>query len=210
MRHLILILVGLYVAGCSSVAPLKVPKSPAPGPIIKASGANGPTIQFASITKKIPSGERYAVVGQGLGCARHMERFNRTGPYKDTFIKRTALTVSDELKAANHNVVGDPENPFDESLESEAKYLLGATTLNTKTSLCVWGRDFYGSRFFEIQWSVLRRTDKKTVYSKVTEGYHEVPQDKANSQGGHQSTYGAIRNSLRKVLADPAFVAALQ
>lgn len=205
MRVFLLMLAVISISACNTIEPLHVPIATSSTEVLAARGAAGPSVKFATITKNIPAGERTMVIGLGYTCSLRREYRSSKTPYKDTFTKRVAIAVFEELKAAKYNVVGDPNNPFSGNLATSADYLIGAKVLNTKVSVCAVDRKYSGERYYEIEWSLLKSDEKKVIYSKTTDGYMNVPKEKANRNGSHEMTYGALKMSLRKVLADPEF-----
>jgi len=194
----------LSLGACSVSAP----------PIKEHSGITVPdgkaskTLALKKVTTKVPRNTHIGKVGEGLGCLGFAKLLWKSGRGNIADEELTAAFV-EELKLHNYNVLGDPDDLFDDK-SGQAELIVGALIRDIKWDICYhngyidgWSS---GSTYVElsVEWQVYNAMDKKVIYKHSTVGQAKVTfTDKRSSEGFMQ----AFAHATQGLLADKGFFA---
>ncbi|BAU14018.1 serine proteinase [Leptolyngbya sp. NIES-3755] len=136
------------------------------------------------------------------------QRYTASSERDDRFEESARYLIEDELVQAGLNVVrSQPSSVFEEAVNDTepGRFLVGGTM--TKARLNSYQSWFKGDRTQDertIRWELFDRHQAKVIYRREMTGNAE-----AEGIDNPAATYEAIRASIKQLLAEPTFLAAL-
>ncbi|MBE9014412.1 hypothetical protein IQ250_29915 [Pseudanabaenaceae cyanobacterium LEGE 13415] len=136
------------------------------------------------------------------------QRYTASSERDDRFEESARYLIEDELAQAGLNVArSQPSSVFEEAVDDTepGRFLIGGTM--TKARLNSYQSWFKGDRTQDertIRWELFDRHQAKVIYRREISGSAE-----AEGVDNPAATYEAIRASIRQLLAEPNFSAAL-
>ena len=187
-----MLLVAAYVAGCSRI-PVEVARVELREPISIEDPSKLAPIQLQRIGVRIHR-------GTVIGVYKYV--LYKCHPFADNIFWNRGRVIGkdiefadlfyEEMKDANFNVVGDPNEMFSGRIRDEVQpaYLIGAQVEDIKMQVCdhksAWnGRPLLvqsGKGSLRVNWQVFSPFDKKVVYETTTEGMAETEQPAQNGE----------------------------
>lgn len=176
-------------------------------PTVK-SAVSARSIDLRRIVNKQGSGEHVGQLRGGLACVGHGDLTTKGVNIEIT--DRTILNVVyDELKAANYNMVGAPDDLFDNPAKARADYQLAGVVSNVKANLCFplagFGnlRSVKGEYALTVEWQLFSRERDAVIYTVTTNGTAMV--DSADENGMRTLQMNALRQAAKGLLANDGF-----
>ncbi len=166
------------------------------------------TIDLKRIVSKQGAGQHVGQLRAGLLCAGQGDLTTR-GVNIDIADRDTLRVIYDELKTANYNMVGTPDDLFDNPARERADFQLAGVVSNVRGNICFpmagFGnlRSAKGEYAATVDWQLYDRHASKVVYALSTEGTSQVKE--ASEDGFRQLQTGALRQATKALLADPGF-----
>ena len=208
LRTLCISVIFLGVGACSTMPPLAINEVPTTAPISIPANSQSKPLQLKKIVVKI---DRGAVIGTISGGALCIKRDDWVWQGGTKVISDEELTsiFREELKKANYNVVGDPEELFEEGSEWKAELLVAGLVKDVKINSCFPMSGFgnwnsvKGNSYIKVAWQVYSRTTRKVILEISTEGYKitDTPQS-----GGFKALWeDAFAKAVQNLLANKSF-----
>lgn len=202
VRLLAVLVVSFSLLGCGmSTPPIKEHNS-----IEVPDGKNTKTIELFKITSRVSRGTHIGKIGEGWGCIYIGKMVWKSGRANVADEEVKSIFV-EELKRFNYNVIGDPDNLFDNK-SGRAMYQVGAVITNVRWDVCFlagyldgWSS---GSTYVEldVEWQVYNALDKKTVYKCTSTGQGKADFSARDTDQGFQQ---ALAHAVRGLMADKGF-----
>jgi len=201
---LIILLFVTQQAPAWAIAPIESSAILSPARINEASQN---TVEIVRLRSKVLPGVLIGGHYNGI-LPRLQDRYTAVGQLDEEVEDAARSLIEDELSSAGLNVMRSPSNvlfadEIPDGLEP-GRFLLGGTITQAslKSYSSWWGERTEDER--TIQWQVFDREKGRVVYTQTASG-------KAQVTGVHNlaATYEAIRASVRSLLTEPAFIAAL-
>ena len=202
VRLLAVLVVSFSLFGCGmSTPPIQEHNS-----IEVPDGKNTKTIELFKITSRVSRGTHIGKIGEGWGCIYIGKMVWKSGRANVADEEVKSIFV-EELKRFNYNVIGDPDNLFDNK-SGRAMYRVGAVITNIRWDVCFlagyldgWSS---GSTYVEldVEWQVYNALDKKTVYKCMSTGQGKTDFSARDTDQGFQQ---ALAHAVRGLMADKGF-----
>ncbi len=187
-----MLLVAAYVAGCRHI-PVEVARVEIKEPISIENPSKLAPIQLQKIGVRIRRG---TVIGAYEFVPLKCKRFADNMFWNQGRVVSKDMEFADlfyeEMKDANFNVVGNPNEMFSGRIRDEVQpaYLIGAQVEDIKMQVCdhmdAWnGRPLLvqsGKGSLKVRWQVFSPFNKKIVYETTTEGMSETEQPAYNGE----------------------------
>lgn len=201
-----LLLFSLAASGCGNIAagdPIPIPEV-SEKKVVRVS-ETGSRESFR-VTKVVGSQEN---IGRhtGLRSSGHscLPRYKLTWPGRISDADALAFRriVFEELRAAGHLVLGDPDNLFSSAKEEKADYQIAAVIQDYKINVC-W-RGSYGAEtasgeaYYKVDWQVFSERKQEIAHKVVSQGASKQPG--AVSNGARVLRHDAFRMATRNFLA---------
>lgn len=171
-------------------------------------GKNTKEIALKRMVVKIARGTEIGSLRAGLACVKHGKMTWKSGRANISDDEFTTIFYED-LKRLNYNVVGNPNELFEDKT-SQAEFAVGGLITGLSLDVCYpmggFGNFDSGkaTATIDIEWQVYNALDRKTVFKKVTHGSANVDFTGGNS---NESMYLSFSNALQALLADNEFYA---
>jgi serine protease Do len=171
-------------------------------------GANLKPVQLKKVIVKLPRGKKVGKMQMGLLCVDYSDLKWKSGRMNIASEDLTEVFY-DEFKKAEYNIVGNPNNLFDNPNSYNAKYLIGGVVKDLEANVCYPMGGFgnidkvKGGVFIDIEWQVYDTLNKKTVYSTTTKGsFQETEATESDLLYLFENAFGIATQNL---LADKGF-----
>ncbi len=204
--HAVFTVVGVVLAGC--VSPATIPQVAEKEVIEVKDGRAAKPVQFRKIVIKLKRGADIGSIQSGLFCAPRAELIYRGGRRTLSGDELTEV-FQDEMKAANYQVVGDPNALFEDPSTWKAEFLIAGLVKKMLANVCFpnWGfgdiTNGTGEAFMEVDWQIYSRLDRRVVYRLTTEGMGKVTQRQPAPET--IAFLDAFAQATRNMLADQGF-----
>lgn len=194
------LLVVLALAGCATAGapPIRTfeERKVLPAP------AEPRQIGVTKLVSKLERGARIGTASGGLLCVPQGPMTWRPG--LDDAVTGEVLTIlRDELKKAGYRVPGQSGSLFEEAADAQAELLLGGAIRAVTLNVCSGPQGRSSESSIEVEWQLYERRTRSVLVTAKTGGYAKA------SAGGRDAYLDAYAASLRNVLAEEAFVAAV-
>lgn len=205
---LLLICLGFVaVAGCAPKATIRH----LPDPVLNDTDMFKTTkpLKLGSVVVRVPRGSNVGSLAKGALCIPFRENTWRGGRVKVDNSEFTQ-TFRDEMIAAGYNMVGDPDNLFEDPEAAKARYQIGGLITELKANVCYpeytwWTMDeSKGESSVTVKWQVYSVLDGKVVAVIETTGTGKV--ESAEQLGGENAIFKAFAKAVRFLAADPKFI----
>lgn len=213
LRRSALLLGGCF--GLMSLAACAAPPATIPPATVKevrslAVGEVSRPLRFDRIMIRIPRGHVIGRSNMGLACFDMPEEITYTGGRKLLDAEFFEEAFSDELKSAGYNVVGDPNALFEDREADQAELIIGGIITDVRANVCFnsdrIGTNYNrasGESFMEVEWQVLDRLSRRTVFKGVTSGTANLKQVVDN--GDNELLVMAFAEATKSLLAGDEF-----
>jgi serine protease Do len=175
-------------------------------------GEESRPLRFDRIVIRIPRGHVIGRSNMGLACFDMPEEITYRGGRKLLDAEFFEEAFVDELLSAGYNVVGDPNALFKDRGADQAELIVGGLITDVRANVCYnadrVGKNYTrasGESFMEVEWQVLDRLTRRTVYKGHTSGTAESKQVIAN--GDNKLLVMAFAEATKALLADEEFYA---
>lgn len=198
-----MVVVAAGLAACGTPAKIEH----AADPTIKQA-ASARSIDLRRIVSKQGAGEHVGQLRAGLLCAGQGDLTTR-GINIEITDRDVVRVVHDELKSANYNMVGSPDDLFDDPARARADYQLAGVVSNVRSNICFpWAgvgnvRSSKGEYALTVDWQVYSKERSGVIYSVTTQGTSKI--EEAVQDGFRILQTGALRQATRVLLADEGF-----
>jgi S1-C subfamily serine protease len=189
-------------AGC-------LPKQAPPvetNPIAVTDGKGTKSIALAKMVVKVPRGTEIGSFEFGLACIEQSRLTIGSGKMNFSDSEFTNIFF-DDLKRLHYNVVGNPNEIFNDNA-TEAEIVVGGLITAMHLNFCYPTAFNYNmgagksNSSIEIEWQIYNALDRKTIYKKTTTG--RAASDFANGNI-KEALYLAYSNALGGLLEDKTF-----
>jgi S1-C subfamily serine protease len=192
------------LAGCGSQAP-----EVAERPVIRvADSSTARPLQFHRMVVDMDRGTEIGRLGEGIDFCTDWRRWIYRPGQLSFSTEELTETFGAELRAANYNVVGDPDALFDDPSDWKAEYLVAGAVKNMKAELCYSYGSFEGDTdvsgfvVMDVNWQVYSRLDRRVVYQTTTQGRGVT----SSSVTGDPDVFlDAFAQATRNLLGDRGF-----
>lgn len=205
MLFRILAAAALAATLCACGTPAKIVH--ADDPVVKPAVSSG-TLNLRRIVTKQPAGEHVGQLMAGLTCTGKGDLTTKA-VNAETNDREILKVVYDELKAANYELVGTPDDLFDDPSRSGADFQLAGVVSNQKGNLCypLAGlgnvQNVKGEYSLNVEWQVYSRERKAVIYSVTTAGSSKL--EESTADGFRILQFAALRQATKGLLADDGF-----
>ncbi|MBT4739455.1 MAG: trypsin-like peptidase domain-containing protein [Rhodospirillaceae bacterium] len=146
----------------------------------------------------------------GLACFDMPDEITYTGGRNLLDAEFFEEAFGDELRSAGYTIVGDPNALFKDREADEAELIVGGIITDVKANVC-YNADRIGTNYsrasgesyMAVEWQVLDRLTRRTVYKGTTSGTAELKQVIAN--GDNKLLVMAFAEATKALLADEEF-----
>ena len=196
----------LLLVGC--VSPATIPTVAEKEVINVEDGRATKPVQFRKIVIKLKRGADIGSIQSGLFCVPRAELIYRGGRRTLSGDELTEV-FQDELKAANYEVVGDPNALFEDPSTWKAQFLIAGLVKKMLANICFPNLGFgditngTGEAFMEVDWQIYSRLDRRVVYRLTTAGTGKVTQRQPAPET--IAFLDAFAQATRNMLADQGF-----
>jgi hypothetical protein len=176
-------------------------------PTIKQA-ATSRSIDLRRIVTKHGAGEHVGQLMAGLTCTGKGDLTTKAVNAEITD-REILRIVYDELKAANYNMVGTPDDLFDDPARSRADYQLAGVISNIKSNVCFplggFGnfKSAKGEYALTVEWQVFSRERSGVIYSVTTSGTSKL--ETSADDGFRTLQLNALRQATKVLMADDGF-----
>jgi len=192
----------IFSSGCLPKQATPVPNNPIEVPSDKGTKK----IALAKLIVKVPRGTEIGRIGVGLACAEKTKIASGSGRmnFSDNEFNNVFF---EDLKRLNYNVVGNPNDVFNDT-EPQAEIAVGGLITKMNLNICYPTQYNYkagsgkSNSSIEIEWQIYSTMDRKTIYKKATKG--NATSDFKNGDT-KEALYLAFSNALGGLLEDKAF-----
>ena len=203
LRILAAAIVAATLSACGTPAKIDHMADPA----IKAA-ASARSIDLRRIVNKQSAGEHVGQLMAGLTCTGKGDLTSREVNVEVTD-REILRIVYDELKAASYNMVGTPDDLFDNPAKTRADYQLAGVISNIKSNVCLplagLGniKSAKGEYALTVEWQVFSRERDAVIYAVTTPGTAKL--ESSTDDGFRILQRNALRQAAKNLLADEGF-----
>lgn len=196
-------LLAALVSACGTPAQIEHRADPN---VVAASSSR--SIDLRRIVSKRGAGEHVGQLRAGLLCAGQGD-LTTTSVNVEIADREVLNVVHEELKAANYNMVGSPDDLFDSPAKANADYQLAAIISSIKGNLCFPLAGFgnlksaKGEYAVTVEWQLFSRERNVVIFAATTNGTAKI--DEAAENGIRMLQLNALRQAARGLLADERF-----
>ncbi|NKB44197.1 MAG: hypothetical protein GKS03_07940 [Alphaproteobacteria bacterium] len=195
--------------GCAA-PPATIPPAATQSVQLIPVGEESRPLRFDRVIIRIPRGHVIGRSNMGLACFDMPDEITYTGGRKLLDAEFFEEAFGDELRSAGYNVVGDPNALFRDREEDQAELIVGGIITDVRANVC-YNADRIGTNytrargesFMEVEWQILDRLTRRTVYKGSTSGTAELKQVIAN--GDNKLLVMAFAEATKTLLADEDF-----